>query len=177
MSRCPPPLGPMSWAGRSSICRASSPTVSVLPRQARPHWQKRSIKRGAGLAGLGDTLGSMAPRVRAGMEEGIEECGQRQQVSGWEQVNDTAVVQLLFPQPLPSAQAAGGADRCAREGPVQDTGPCHPCCSRFVCNGVGIRAFCLPSSLALLLPFSLSVSSSSFPSFFVLFLLCSLAWC
>lgn len=87
MSRCPPPLGPMSWAGRSSICRASSPTVSVLPRQARPHWQKRSIKRGAGLAGLGDTLGSMAPRVRAGTEEGIAECGQRQQVSGWEHVN------------------------------------------------------------------------------------------
>lgn len=123
------------------------------------------------------TLGSMAPRVRAGMEEGIEECGQRQQVSGWEQVNDTAVVQLLFPQPLPSAQAAGGADRCAREGPVQDTGPCHPCCSRFVWNGVGIRAFCLPSSLALLLSFSLSVFSSSFPSFFVLFPLCSSAWC
>lgn len=70
MSRCPPPLGPMSWAGRSSICRASSPTVSVLPRQERPHRQKRSIKRGAGLAGPGGHAGQHGTQSQSWHGEG-----------------------------------------------------------------------------------------------------------
>lgn len=43
---------------------------------------QKSIKWGAGPAGPGEHMGSMAPRVRAGVEEGIPECGRRQQGIG-----------------------------------------------------------------------------------------------
>lgn len=79
MSQCPPPLGPTCWEGRSSICRASSPMVSVLLRQ-KAHTDKKEASKGEQTPlALGNMLGSMAPRVRAGMEERIAECGQRQQ--------------------------------------------------------------------------------------------------
>lgn len=91
-----------------------------------------------------DTLGSMKPRVRAGLEEGIKQCGQRQQgvrVGTSEQYNCGAA-------PLPTAAAISPGsrrgDRCLRERPVQDTGSCHPCCSRL-CLEWGWWAFLLPS--------------------------------
>lgn len=41
------------------------------------------------------------------MDEGMEECGQRQQGVGWEQLNSTALVQLLCLQ-LPAVGPAAG---------------------------------------------------------------------
>lgn len=121
MSRCPPPLGPMCWGGRSSICRASSPMVSLLPRQESPHGQKQ----GAGPAGpRGNRLGSVAPRVGTGRVEGVEaaRAGAGEQYS-------------YGPAPLPAA--ASGQPR-QPQGPARDTGPCHPCCPKS-CLEVGIQ--------------------------------------
>ncbi|XP_023383307.1 mitochondrial carrier homolog 1 isoform X3 [Pteropus medius] len=53
--------------------------VSVLLRQKAHTDKKEASKREQTPLALGNMLGSMAPRVRAGMEERIAECGQRQQ--------------------------------------------------------------------------------------------------
>lgn len=115
MSRCPPPLGPTCWGGRSSTCRASSPTVSVLPRQERlrPERCERSVKQGAGPAGPGEhggaawgtQRGTWGARWVASGEHGATWGTQRQNwcgsrvrdcgVSGWEPVISTAVGQFL----------------------------------------------------------------------------------
>lgn len=179
MSRCPPPLGPMSWAGRSSICRASSPTVSVLPRQERPHRQKRSIKRGAGLAGPAGHAGQHGTQSQSWHGGGDRRV--------WP---EAAGVRLGASKryscgaaPLPTAAAISPGSRRGRQMCEGGASPGHWALSPLLLQlclewGWYTRAFCLPSSLAMLLSFSLSVSSSSsFPSFFVLFPLYSLAWC
>ena len=80
-------------------------------------------------------MGSMAPGVRAGMEEEILECGQRHQGLGAEQVNSTA-------RSSSSALAGGGQTGARRRGqsgqwppPPSSLTPTHtPGCAR---NGVG----------------------------------------
>lgn len=96
MSRCPPPLGPMCWGGRSSICRASSPMVSPLPRQEGPHGQKRSVSWGAGPAGPGELAGQRGTRCPTGPAGRRGSKGDQRQpgLRGREQVNKTALIQL-----------------------------------------------------------------------------------
>lgn len=65
MSRCPPPLGPMCWGGRSSTCQASSPTVSAT-----------------GPTSLGSLLCSLAPGASASSKKGTSEWPEAEELSG-----------------------------------------------------------------------------------------------
>ena len=120
MSRCPPPLGPTCWGGRSSTCRASSPMVSVLPRQERlrPERCERSVKQGAGPVGPGEHGGAAWGsqwgtwgRVGYPASELVWESGQGQRgvgVGAGDQHGCRTV-------PLPGLPAVSGrADRCPR---------------------------------------------------------------
>lgn len=187
MSRCPPPLGPMCWGGRSSICRASSPTVSVLLRQESPHQQKRSESSDGEQAqlALGNSWAAWH-RVRAGMEEGIHRCGLRQQgvgVGAGEQYmqvwSSSSVCQL------PAGKPGGGRDRQVLEGRAsQDPGPCYPCPQTVPGMEPGREEGILVpseqsspvtsfSSFLLLRQEACWGLLGSFPSFFILFPLCS----
>lgn len=140
MSRCPPPLGPMSWGGRSSICRASSPTVSVLPRQESPHRQKRSINQGASPASPGEHTGQPGTQSRSWHGGGDEEHGQSQQG-----VRAGAGEQCSFgPAPLPAASGSRRGRQVPERGLSQDPEPCHPCCPRLYLEA-GAGGFLLPS--------------------------------
>ena len=156
MSRCPPPLGPMCWGGRSSTCRASSPTVSVLPRQEspRPERHERGVKQGAGPAGPGQQGGAAWGTQRQNWcGSGVRDRG----VLGWEPVTSTAVGQFL----CLGCPWSVGEQTGARERAVRDRGSCHLCHPRL-CLGARVAAvfLCFPpeqsgcpvtSSLAFLL--------------------------
>lgn len=138
MSRCPPPLGPMCWGGRSSICRASSPMVSPLPRQEGPHGQKRSVSWGAGPAGPGELAGQRGTRCPTGPAGRRGSKGDQRQpgLRGREQVNKTALIQLRrlrFPD---------GSRMLAR---FPDAGPCHPYRPKL-CLEAGARGVCSEQS-------------------------------
>ena len=162
MSRCPPPLGPMCWGGRSSICRASSPTVSVLPGQERPCRQKRSISWGAGPPGPGGHCGQHGPRSKGWHGGGDPGVWPEAPGFGGRAGEQHSPVQLL-------CLGRGRADRCSKEGPVRTVAPppssltpTHtPSCAR---NGVGGESFCLLSSPAPFLAFLLSCYSGRGPA-------------
>lgn len=112
MSRCPPPLGPMCWGGKSSTCRASSPTVSVLPRQESPcpERHERGVKQGAGLAGPGEHAGG---RMGYPASEPAWEWGWGR----WGVGMGAGDQHGCGPVPLPGQPAVSGrADGCPREG-------------------------------------------------------------
>lgn len=112
MSRCPPPLGPTCWGGRSSTCQASSPTVSVLPRQESlcPERHERSVKQGAGPAGPGEHAGG---RMGYPVSEPAWEWCRGQ----WGVGMGAGDQHGCGPVPLPGLPAVSGrADGCLREG-------------------------------------------------------------
>jgi len=114
MSRCPPPLGPTCWGGRSSTCRASSPTVSVLPRQESPHPERheRGVKQGAG-SRPSWARGTRRGRMGYPASELVWEWGQGQRGVGVGASDQHGCGTV----PLPGLPAVSGrADRWPREG-------------------------------------------------------------
>lgn len=141
MSRCPPPLGPMCWGERSSICRASSPTVSVLPRQESPHRQ----------TGSRPSWAPWYPESELAWRRGSESAARGSRVSGWEQVNNTALVQLLCLQ-LPAVSLGSRRGRQVPErGQSRTLVPVIPAAPGWAWKqGWGWFSFCLLSCPALL---------------------------
>lgn len=128
---------------------------------------------------LGNMLGSMAPRVRAGMEDRIAECGQRQQgvtVGAGEQYGFGAAPLLIV-----ASQQEGqtGARGRGQSRTLVSVIPTTPGCSWNVCLGEILLPSEQSGPVTSLSAFQLLQQEAcwgllgSFPSSFVLFLSCS----